>query len=299
MAVPWSTHWHQLATFGQYYWRAQNRYDVHSPFLAQWVEAVLEDRRQFYAFDETEIIRHYWKHYSSEVIDYSQDHGAGSRAGQGAKRRVKDIVRTSAVSAETGRRLFRMVLFHQPETIIELGTNLGISALYLQAACRSAKLYTIEGHPEVARLAKTSFQRAKCPTPIIRTGTFAQELPKILQEVAQVDFAWLDGDHRYEPTLRYFELMLPKLHSDSVVVVGDIHWSEEMERAWSELQQHPKVRLSVDLFDMGVLFFRSEQQQPEHFTLVPFHYKPWRLGFFLRNERSCFNARNHSFPKAI
>lgn len=279
MPTPWSTYRHYLHAVWRYYYQARTRYDVHSPFLSPWVEAVLEDDREFYAFDEAEIIRQYWLH-SGMSVDYSFDPGAGSRAGQGSQRQVKDMVKNSAVDQETGRRLFRMVNYHHPKTILELGTNLGLSSMYMQAACRSARLITIEGHPEVARFAAESFRRAKRPAPEIRTGLFSEELPIVLSEADQLDFVFIDGDHRYEPTLQYVKLLMPRLHERSVLVIGDIHWSSGMEAAWAELRQHPRVTISVDLFHMGVLFFRSEPQEKEHFTLIPYRSKPWRVGFF-------------------
>lgn len=280
MPVPWSTYWQQFQSFWRFYRQAQTRYDVHSPFLSNWVEAVLEDRREFYVFEEAEIIRYYWLHYVEQQIDYSNDYGAGSRAGQGATRAVKDIVKTSAVDPETGRRLFRIAHHQKPSTILELGTNLGISALYLQAASPAAHFISIEGHPEIAALAQQSFQRARKTLPDLRVGTFADQLPQALSDLGQVDLAWIDGDHRYAATISYFDQLIPFLNEDSVVIIGDIHWSSEMEQAWTELRDHPMVRLSVDLFQMGVLFFRSEHLQHEHFNLVPQRQKPWRLGFF-------------------
>lgn len=279
MSTPWSTYLHHFGAVWRYYFRAQTRYDVHSPFLSHWLEAVIEDDREFYAFDEAEMIRHYWL-YSTQTVDYSIDHGAGSRAGQARRRKVKDMVRSSAIDQETGRRLFRMVNYHQPKTILELGTNLGLSSLYIQGACPSARLITIEGHPEVAALAKSSFRRAKKQVPDIRIGTFGDELPKALAEMEQLDFVFIDGDHRYDSTIVYVEELLPKLHDRSILIIGDIHWSPGMEQAWEELCRHPRVTMSVDLFHIGVLFFRPEQQEIEHFTLIPYRFKPWRLGFF-------------------
>ncbi|MEL6658473.1 MAG: class I SAM-dependent methyltransferase [Bacteroidota bacterium] len=279
MAVPWTTYWHHIRSFARYYSEAVTRYDVHSPFLSVWVERVLEDQREFYAFDDAERIRLHWLH-TQQFVDYSVDHGAGSRAGQGKKRSVREIVEKSAIEAQAGRWLFRMVDFHQPNTILELGTNLGISALYLQGARRSAHLITIEGNPEVAKLARQSFRRLSRRIPDMRTGTFMEEIPKIVKSLDQLDFVWMDGDHQYESTTLYFEQLLPRLHERSVVVIGDIHWSEEMELAWLEIRRHPRVTMSVDLYHMGVLFFRPELQQQEHFVLIPYRYKPWRLGFF-------------------
>lgn len=279
MAVPWTTYWHHFRSFWRYYRSARTRYDVHSPFLSVWIEEVLEDKREFYAFDEAEIIRRHWLH-ARQIVDYSVDYGAGSRAGQGKRRSVQEIVQKSAIDVQAGRWLFRMVNFHRPNTILELGTNLGISALYLQGARRSARLITIEGNPEVAKLAEQSFRRLRRPLPDIRIGTFSEEIPKVVQTFSKLDFVWIDGDHQYESTVLYFEQLLPRLHERSVVVIGDIHWSDEMELAWLEIRRHPRVTMSVDLYQMGVLFLRQELQQQEHYVLIPQRYKPWRLGFF-------------------
>ncbi len=278
-AVPWKTYQYQISSFWRYYRAAKTRYDVHSPFLSVWVETVLEDQRQFYAFDDAEIIRNHWMH-NLQMVDYSTDHGAGSRAGQGKKRSVQEIVQKSAIEAYAGRWLFRMVNFHKPKTILELGTSLGISALYLQGGRRSARLITFEGNPTVAKLAKESFRKSRRRVPDIRVGTFVEEIPKIVKAFKKLDFIWIDGDHKYESTVLYFEQLLPLLHERSVVVIGDIYWSKEMELAWLEIRRHERVSMSVDLYKMGVLFFRQELQQQEHHVLIPQRFKPWRLGFF-------------------
>lgn len=270
-------HWAKVAT--RYYLRARTRYDVHSPFLSEWVAAVLEDQRHFYAFDEVEDIRDYWSGVRQQIT-FAEDLGAGSRAGQGSSRSVAQLAQQSGVEPAVGRLLFRLVQHAKPRKILELGTSLGLSALYIRSAARGAHFVTIEGQATVARLAQQSFARTNLPLPDFRIGTFAEQLPSALQDLTKVDFAWLDGDHRGAATLAYFEQLAPHLHNNSIVVIGDIHWSTDMEAAWATLQQHPRVTLSVDVFQFGVLFFRQEQQQTEHFTLIPARFKPWRMGFF-------------------
>lgn len=279
MPVPFSTHLHWLNTAARYYARAQTQYDVHSPFLSDWIVDVLEDDRFFYAFDDIEKVRQYWLN-TKQSVSFEVDHGAGSRAGQDGERSVAELARWSAVDRYTGELLFRMVQHSQPATILELGTNLGLSALYMRAAARSANLITIEGQAVVAKLAGISFERAKLPMATIQHGTFAQQLPLALKELQSVDFVFMDGDHRGDATLAYFDTIFPFLHKNSVVIVGDIHWSGSMETAWAKLKEHPAVSMSVDLFHFGILFFREEQLEKEHFTLIRKKWKPWRLGFF-------------------
>lgn len=279
MSVPFSTHLHWLSTAINYYFKAQTQYDVHAPFLSDWIDNVVEDKRFFYAFDDIEDVRKYWM-TTKQKIRFETDYGAGSRAGQGKERSVAQLAKWSAVDRYTGELLFRMVQHAKPSTILELGTNLGLSALYMRAAARAAQFITIEGQELVAKLASMSFERANLPVATIKSGTFSEQLPSALSSLKKLDFVFLDGDHRGEATLNYFNEMRPYLHDESVVVVGDIHWSDSMEEAWLQLREDSTVTLSVDLFHFGVLFFRKESREKEHFTLIRKKWKPWRLGFF-------------------
>lgn len=97
-------------------------------------------------------------------------------------------------------------------------------------------------------------------------GTFEEKLLPTLNEIKQVDFLYLDGNHRLKPTLEYFNTSLPFLDENSIVVLDDIYWSSEMKQAWTEIKMHPSVTLSIDLFRMGLLFFRKDRHK-EHFRL--------------------------------
>ena len=80
------------------------------------------------------------------------------------------------------------------------------------------------------------------------------------------DLVYFDGNHQKQATLDYFEKLLPKVHNDTVFIFDDIHWSREMEEAWEEIKQHPAVKVTVDTFFWGFVFFRKEQEK-EHFVI--------------------------------
>ncbi|MEJ7676870.1 MAG: hypothetical protein WKG06_03130 [Segetibacter sp.] len=61
--------------------------------------------------------------------------------------------------------------------------------------------------------------------------------------------------------------MLEKAIESSVFIFDDIHWSKEMEEAWKYIQQHSAVTLTIDLFFIGIVFFRREQKVPQHFVI--------------------------------
>ena len=97
-------------------------------------------------------------------------------------------------------------------------------------------------------------------------GEFSKTLPILLEELPRVDFAYVDGNHSLEPTVDYFNLLLKKCHTHSVLVFDDINWSQEMKQAWSSIKNHEAVTVTIDLFAFGIVFFRREQEK-EHFKI--------------------------------
>ncbi len=277
--VPWSTYRHWIAAFCRFYRTAQTTYDIHSPFVFQLVQKVLEDQRHYYIFDRVRGIRHYWREVDQAVL-FEEDLGAGSRAGQGRRRGTKALIKHSAIGQTEGEFLFRLALYHRPNSILELGTNLGISSCYLRAAASKARMITIEGNPALSELAQKTWRLAGLSPPEQVMGSFEECLPKALEELGQVDLLWLDGDHRGEATISYVRQCLPFCHEHTVLAVADIHWSSDMELAWEELKNLPEISLSVDLFYCGLLYFTPISATPQHFQWISRKYKPWRMGFF-------------------
>lgn len=267
-----------LFRFGKFYWRAQTQYDVHSPFVSAFLANTIEDRRWYYIFDEVTSLRETLS-LNDDPIKIT-DYGAGSQLGKKTTTKVCKVAKYSAISPISGRLLFRISKFIHPHRFLELGTSLGVSAIYQIAASPQAQMITMEGNPEIAAIARQNFQRVGLNQIKVLEGPFRELLPKIIREQEPFDFFHFDGDHRYQPTLDYFEACLKVSHNNSVFCIGDIYWSPEMEKAWKALKKHPKVRLSIDLFHFGLLFLRSEQIEKEEFTLVSSRWKPWRMGFF-------------------
>jgi predicted O-methyltransferase YrrM len=177
--------------------------------------------------------------------------------------------------------LFRLVAERNPQGIVELGTSLGLTTLHLALGSPAAEVVTFEGCENIATLAKKHFRQVKeqpffNPDKIrLEVGNIDQTLPLFLEKNKKsesplpLDFVLIDANHTEEATLRYFELLLPHLHAESWVVLDDIYWSKGMQRAWTQIRQHPRVSLQVDLFKMGLLFF-SPRLSREHFKLRTF-----------------------------
>ena len=239
----------------RYWMKSKGPNRVHSPFVFGLYSNVILSDKQYYAFTTIEKIRA--QLLKSEQIISDPDPGAGSK-GRLKKRKVKDIAANSLLSPKQGRILFRLVEHFQPKVILELGSSLGISALYLAKASQ-ASVHTIEGQASIAKIAHSVFKKGKVDSIQLHVGLFEEVLPDLLPTLKSVDFLYMDGNHTYEATLNYFNQIRPFLHNDSVVVVDDIRWSEPMMKAWKTLSKLEDVHVSIDLQKFGLLFFRKSQ----------------------------------------
>jgi predicted O-methyltransferase YrrM len=238
---------------------------LHSPFVFGLYTSVVRHTGTYRAYADVEARRR--ELLNSPASISVTDFGAGSHTGAGRQRRVADIARTAAKPAHLAQLLFRLVNYFRPATILELGTSLGLTAAYLAAADSRNHVVTFEGCPNVAAVARETFAGLHLSNVDIIEGNIDDTLTPALSALgAPVDFAFFDGNHRYEPTLRYFQQCLAHRTNESVFVFDDIHWSADMERAWEAIKAHPDVTLTVDLFYIGLVFFRKNQPK-QHFWL--------------------------------
>lgn len=173
-------------------------------------------------------------------------------------RSVSAFVRSSSVSKRYGFLLYRITRWFLPEMIIELGTGVGISTIYLSSGSPETPLHSIERDKERAALAAQLICRC-CPGPVsIHWGEMEEKLDCILPQLPQRFVAFVDGNHYYEPTVAYVRKLLERAGDEAVIVMDDIYWSRDMQRAWKEVVSWPEVRVSIDLFHMGILLLRKD-----------------------------------------
>lgn len=251
----------------QYYLTASNGkgHGMHSPFVFHFITKVLNDQTDYPDYRQVESLRTQLKR-NEQLLDI-EDMGAGSNVAKSNRRSIASIARDAAKPEKFGQLLYRMVMTYQPQTIIELGTSLGITTSYLSLAKPDAKITTLEGAGAVAAVARENFKELKLENISLIEGNFDHTLPKLVGNVDTVAFCFIDGNHRYEPTVRYFQQVLSKINNDSVLVFDDIHWSHEMEEAWETIKEHEAVKCTVDLFFIGIVFFRQEFKEKQHFKI--------------------------------
>lgn len=255
----------QLATsFLKHRFSAKTRHGLHSPFVYRLADEVIYD---FKPRPEYAIIEDLRKQLLNDdrVITIT-DLGAGSHVNNNKQKQVKQLAGNALKPSKLAQLIFRIVNDLKPRNIVEMGTCLGVTTAYLSSAAPDARIITVEGCPETASVAKENLSELKASNVDLRVGNFDDVLPRILKEINSLDFLFIDGNHRKEATLKYFNDCLPLVNENSLMIFDDIYWSEGMEEAWAEIKNHPQVTVTVDLFWIGLVYFKKGQAK-EHFKI--------------------------------
>lgn len=256
-----------VAEYFRHWLRAENAkgHGVHSPFVFDFIQTVLRDQRHFYAFDTMEQLRNDLLQSKGSI--QVSDFGAGSHNGAGTERRIADITRMAARTPKQGRFLFRLMQRYQYRQVLELGTSMGIGTGYLSLSNSEASVHTIEGCANIAAQAKQNLQSIGAQNVQFHLGNFDVILSDVLAKAPRWDLVFIDGNHREEPTCRYFEQACGHMSENGVMLFDDIHWSEGMRAAWEAIRRDERVRLSIDLYYFGLVFFDSAFKEKQDFVL--------------------------------
>jgi predicted O-methyltransferase YrrM len=230
---------------------------VHSPFVFNLVTKCFYDKKQY---PEYSII----KKYRNSLLENKKfievtDFGAGSRVFKSNKRQISKIANTAGISPKRAELLFRITNYFQPESVLEIGTSLGLATSALSLGNESAKITTLEGCPKTQEIAKFQLENSKFQNIKFVTTKFEEYLSIYNLQPTTYNLIYFDGNHSKKATLEYFELLLQTIANETVWIFDDIHWSKEMEEAWEIIKNHPKVTVTIDTFQWGIVFFRSEQ----------------------------------------
>ena len=234
---------------------------IHSPYLFEWVRMVMHDKNAYYAWKDIEAVRAEMLHDEREInfVDY----GSGAKVrGYVSKRRVVDMARSSLASAKYAQLLSRLVMWlgrsqSKGLNIVELGTSLGVTTAYLAMMDSRNKVVTLEGCEAVAEIAKENWNTLGIKNVECVVGELTTEYLQSIVDCLQggVDVAFIDANHTYASTRTYFNILANAVREKSVIVVDDIHYCEEMERAWIEICNDNRVTSTIDLYQMGLVFF--------------------------------------------
>lgn len=246
-----------LKSYFRYFTTAKSKNIIHSPFVYEIVTKVIHDKTEYPDYAVLNEV----KKNQSERVDTIETDDFGASAGE-AGYTTKRLPKGKLVKQRTTRKsqlqlLYRLTKFLKPEVILELGTAAGMSASYMKKGYPAAKLVTLEGCASLADFAYDTFKKLRLTDIEVVSGNFDVTLDDVIAHEKIFDLVFFDGNHRKEPTLRYFESCLNKSTEQSVFVFDDIHWSAEMEEAWEAIKANQQVSITIDLFWIGLVFFKK------------------------------------------
>ncbi|MXV49408.1 SAM-dependent methyltransferase [Pedobacter sp. HMF7647] len=253
-----------VADYIKHRFTSKTRHGVHSPFVYKLVDEVIYADADADICLEVESLRNKLKGDTRKIT--VTDLGAGSHLNSNLEKSVGTIAKNALKSPKLAQLLFRLVRYFKPRNVIELGTCLGTTSVYLSKAAPDAQVTTIEGCPRTAGIASETLKNADAKNVKQLVGNFDQLFPVLVDESEFLDFVFIDGNHRKDATLNYFNACLPKVNENSVLIFDDIYWSEGMKQAWTEVKNNPQVTVTVDLFWIGLVFFKGRQRK-EHFKI--------------------------------
>lgn len=243
---------------------AKSRHGTHSPFVYKLADEVIYDLNDKSEYKNIEQQRK--KLFNDDSVITVTDLGAGSHLNKNRTKKVSQIAKNALKSPKLAKLIYRLAKNTKAKSAIELGTCLGITTAYLAKTDAQTQVVTIEGCPQTAEVARKNFQDLNLENIELHVGNFDLILPDIIAQQPSLDFVYIDGNHRKDATLNYFKWCLPKVTENSLLIFDDIYWSEGMKEAWAEIKNHPDVTVTIDLFWIGLVYFKKGQAK-EHFKL--------------------------------
>ncbi len=233
---------------------------IHSPFVFDFVQKVLNDKTEYPEYNEIEFFLNQFKK-NKEKIFLSSLGACPSKE----KQTISHVYRKSSVNKKYGRLIFRIIRYYKPSKVLELGTCLGVSSLYMAKANSTTNIITVEGHTPFFNIAQSLFVKASVTNIKPISSTFEEALPWLLKE--KYDCFFIDGNHTYTATIDYFRQCLNASNPNAILIFDDIYWSAEMNRAWKEIVRNTHVPLTIDLFRFGLVFLNTNIYGKLHYCI--------------------------------
>ncbi len=264
----------KLTRLLKFYFKAKTYKDFDNSNVSQLIYNILELNDSHYRITEIENIRKTLKR-DSRTINI-RDLGAGSTFSKENIRSIKSIANSALSPKWQCHLLYKTINEFMPENILELGTSLGISTSYLAIGNPSSTVTTLEGSEAVASIAMENFAKLRLKNIKLVYGDFDNTLPILLKNMKEIDFAFIDGNHKKEATIKYFQQILKKSTNHTIMVFDDIHWSKGMENAWEEIKKSDSIKLTLDFFSFGIILFDKRFGSGNHYSVIERKFKLWK-----------------------
>lgn len=235
--------------------RHKRGYGIHSPFVYDIINTAFRKEIPQYILEKVNSARKEMQNNNESIC--VNDLGTGSSYTSSGLRSISSVAHRSSVSNRYGRILYNLALMNNGNEMLELGTSLGISTMFIGSGAPNSDIVTIEGCSSLSGLARTNFASCNIGNITVMEGDFEDHLLRLKDGRFRPSLVFVDGNHSKKPVLRYFFMLKNMVKSDSVIIFDDINYSSEMSEAWNEIKTDPQVSVSIDIFRMGFVFFRE------------------------------------------
>ena len=221
--------------------RYRKGFGVHSPFVFNLITKVIEEKCSYYSFYDIELLRKQLLFREGE-INYPDRQNKGKR---------KTL-------------LFRLTNYFKSKNILQIGTTMGLSTLYLTSYATGLKCIALENVPEFATTARQAFAKEGRNPVDLRIGNYKDLLPQALNDINSLDFVFFNTLYEQHNNLWLFNECMKYAHNDTVFVFEGIKASRKMRELWEEICACPEVTVTLDLYSLGIVLFNKKLHKRDY-----------------------------------
>ena len=245
----------------KYQWNAKRRHGVHSPFIYDLTDKCFKTPISINLQNTLRSLDNLLK--ADKTIIEITDFGAGSKKLSNS-RKISDIYKTSSSKGKFGKILFQLVQHYKPKNVLEFGTSMGIGSICMASGLEFSNIITVEGCPNTYKVALENINSSGLKNITAINSTFNDYIKSLKNQ--QFDMVFIDGHHDGQALTDYLEALKPFTNNDTIFILDDIRWSNSMFEAWNAIKSKDTFHVSIDLFRMGIIVSRKEQEK-EHFII--------------------------------
>jgi len=165
------------------------------------------------------------------------------------------MAKKTGMSLHQSKLMSKIISYFNIKSTLELGTSVGLGSIAMATLHPENDIESVEACPNTFQVVQQHLEKLQLNNIRVHNTHFKDFLEE-LPENKQYDLVYMDGHHDEQATLAYFSSLKPHFHSDSIVILDDIYWSPGMQRAWATICKDKSVKVSIDLYFWGILFFR-------------------------------------------
>lgn len=219
--------WSKMGTRLIYKIRHHKGHGIHSPFVFNLINHVIEEKRPYYCYEDI----------SSYLSSF------------GLKRLTPN---------KRNRLAFRFVNYFKAESILEIGSGSGVNTLFLTAHSKKIKCICIEKDEQLRDLARQLYEGCN------RQNIDLLEALPLLPLDRSFDCIFINLDHYNTISCEYLDALCKQCYSKSFIIVTGIRRNKEYNKLWKHLSANSSRTVELDLFNIGIVFFDRQLSRWEY-----------------------------------